>query len=170
MLQNFNIDNTFTPGKVYISAIDIGSRKLGFAWSPATPDCPVIPYNILTSNCGSCPTTTNYTNATCADVPSDGSMCLFVVQPVVCGDTNGTSSYSLTINLTQTFRGTHSKNGNLKVWLTIKYCVTFFLFCTVSLSFLIVGAACLAISVSVIIICYCLYVIKKRNITKPSSR
>jgi hypothetical protein len=49
------------------------------------PDCPAVHYNILTSNCGSCPTTTNHTNATCTDVPIDGSVCIFAIQTVICG-------------------------------------------------------------------------------------
>ena len=53
-------------------SIDLNSRYVSFAWSPVAPDCPAIHYNILaSSNCGSCPTTTNHTNATCTDVPTD---------------------------------------------------------------------------------------------------
>ena len=71
-----------------------------FSWNndPVTPDCPAVSYNILASNCGSCPTTTNHTNATCADVPINGSTCEFAVQTVVCGNTSG--NYSDLISVT----------------------------------------------------------------------
>ena len=65
------------------------NRKLLFNWSPAAPDCPTIYYNILASNCGSCPTTTNYTNVTCTDAPISSNACEFVVHTVVCGNITG---------------------------------------------------------------------------------
>ena len=97
--------------KVYISAIDIGSRQLGFNWSPIVPDCPAIHYNIIASNCGSCLTTTNHTTVTCTDVPTNGSNCTFVVQTVVCGYISGNATCSLIINSTEIYRGTHSNKG-----------------------------------------------------------
>ena len=68
-----------------------------FSWSPVTSDCLVLHYNILTSNCGSCPTTTTDTTVTCTDVPTNGSMCTFAVQTVVCGDIVGDSSDSVNV-------------------------------------------------------------------------
>ena len=44
----------------------------------------VISFDILASNCGSCPTTTNHTNATCTDIPTDGSICTFSVRSNIC--------------------------------------------------------------------------------------
>ena len=67
-------------------------RELTFNWSSVAPDCPTIHYNILASNCGSCPTTTNCTTATCTDIPIDGSVCTFAVQTVVCGNITGNRS------------------------------------------------------------------------------
>ena len=66
---------------------------LTFTWRLLAPGCPAINYNILASNCGSCPTTTNHTvTVTCADVPTDGSVCAFTVQIVVCGNIAGNTS------------------------------------------------------------------------------
>ena len=86
------------PDKIYISLVDIGSKMLTFIWSPVAPECPAIRYNIVASNCGSCPTTTNHTTVTCTDVPSD-STCNFTVQTVFCGNTTSTSSDSVQIAL-----------------------------------------------------------------------
>ena len=52
-------------------------------------------FNIQASNCGSCPTATRYTNVTCTDIPTDGSMCTFAVETVVCGNTTGNTRITL---------------------------------------------------------------------------
>ena len=80
----------------YISN-DCPAKELAFVWSPVAPDCPAIHYNILASNCGSCPTTTNHTNATCTDVPTNGSVCTFAVQTVACGNITGNESEPVSI-------------------------------------------------------------------------
>ena len=69
-----------------------------FSWSPVVPDCPAIHYNILASNCGSCPTTTNHTNVTCTDVPTNGGTCTFAVQTVACRNITGNASDPISIN------------------------------------------------------------------------
>ena len=71
---------------------DLGLRQITFTWSPVVPECPVIHYNILALNCGSCPTTTNHTTVTCTDVPTDGSVCTFSTKSVVCGSIIGNVS------------------------------------------------------------------------------
>ena len=67
-------------------------------------------YNILASNCGSCPTTTNHTNVTCTDIPTNGSTCTLAVQTVVCTEdtdcTTGIRSDSISIRLLNT-RSSH---------------------------------------------------------------
>ena len=67
-------------------------------------------YNILASNCGSCPTTTNHTNVTCTDIPTNGSTCTLAVQTVVCTEdtecTTGIESDSINIRLLNT-RSSH---------------------------------------------------------------
>ena len=60
-----------------------------FSWSSVVLDCPAMRFNILASNCGSCPTTTNHTTVTCTDVPTNHSTCTFAVQTVICGNISG---------------------------------------------------------------------------------
>ena len=68
------------------------SVTLTFTWRLLVPRCRDIHYIILASNCGGCPTTTKNTTVTCTDVPTDGSVCTFTVQTVVCGNIAGNSS------------------------------------------------------------------------------
>ena len=87
------------PDEIGISNADSLLRRLTFSWSPVAPDCPAIHYNILaSSNCGSCPTTTNHTNATCIDIPPDYSGCIFAVQTVVCGNITSNIINSIGVN------------------------------------------------------------------------
>ena len=85
------------PNNLHISIANFILKVFTFTWSPVGPDCPAIHYNILASNCGSCPTTTTHTNVTCTDVPINGSMCTFAVQSVVCGNIPGNSSDLITV-------------------------------------------------------------------------
>ena len=57
---------------------------IAFQWNTHPPNCHPT-YNILSSNCGLCPTTTNQTTVTCTDVPTDDGVCMLAVQTVVCG-------------------------------------------------------------------------------------
>ena len=77
----------FPPPKDFIATMDLSLREITFKWSksPVVLDCPSLHYNITTSNCGSCPTTTTNTTVTCTDVPTDGSVCTFSIESVVCG-------------------------------------------------------------------------------------
>ena len=92
------------------SAVSFDSRALTFDWSPVAPDCHTLHYNILSSNCGSCSTTTTNTTVTCTDVPTDGSMCTFAVQTVVCGNIVGNFSDSVNFTVTEDNRITR-QNG-----------------------------------------------------------
>ena len=87
-LQPRNINLTYT-----CSLSDIN-----FNWNTNFPGCSAIHYNILASNCGSCPTTTNHTNVTCTDRPTDGSVCAFVIQPVVCSKIIGEPSHQVLLS------------------------------------------------------------------------
>ena len=80
-----------------MSVANFSSRELVFKWSPVATVCRALHYNILSSNCGSCPTTTTNTTVTCTDVPTDGSVCTFAVQTVVCGNITGNVSDSVNI-------------------------------------------------------------------------
>ena len=73
-------------------------NQLTFNWSGSaiSLNCPDIHYNIVTVNCGNCPTTTNHTSVICTDVPTSG-VCTLSVLVVVCGSVVGNVSESLTI-------------------------------------------------------------------------
>ncbi len=72
---------------------------LTFDWSvSAASDCPDIQYNILASNCGSCPTTTNHTNVTCTNVPTKDT-CTFAIWRVVCGNVTEKTNNTVCIML-----------------------------------------------------------------------
>ena len=79
------------PNILGISNVDLSLRQLTFIWSPVAPECPVIDYNILASNCGSCSTSTNHTTVTCTDVPADNKECNLAIQTVICGNITGNS-------------------------------------------------------------------------------
>ena len=78
-----------TPSLIFT---DLNLRHITFSWTPVDPNCPTIHYDTIASNCGSCPTTTNHTNVTCTDIPTDGSTCVFAIRVVVCGNITGNVS------------------------------------------------------------------------------
>ena len=86
------LDPLPAPNNLHISTANFALKVFTFSWNPATSDCSAIHYNILASNCGSCPTITNHTNVTCTDVLTDGNTCRFAIQGVACGNINGTRS------------------------------------------------------------------------------
>ena len=101
------------PDAIFIALVNFGLKEITFTWNPVAPDCPAIHYNILASNCGSCPKTTNHTTVTCTDV-HNGSMCMLAVQTVVCGNITALGSLSkpLIFNMTRTLNEmTSSKEG-----------------------------------------------------------
>jgi hypothetical protein len=73
-----------SPDKVHINEVGFHPNQLTFQWNSVAPECSTVHYNILASNCGSCPTTTHHTNVTCTDVPINGGICTFAVSIVVC--------------------------------------------------------------------------------------
>ena len=84
----------YPPPNITNKECEVSSGKLlfcTFSWIPVAPDCPAIHYNIIVSNCGSCPTDTNHTTVTCygTDVQVDVDICIFAVQTVVCGNNAG---------------------------------------------------------------------------------
>ena len=65
----------------------ITSDKINFQWSPVNSICSNVKYNVLTSNCGTCPNTTASTTITCNNaIESDIIECRVYVQTVVCGN------------------------------------------------------------------------------------
>jgi hypothetical protein len=102
------------PEGISLTLVNFGPKEITFSWSSIAPDCPAIHYNILASNCGSCPTTTNHTNVTCTDLPTEDSICTLAVETVVCGNITGNLSKPLTLNITETItpnERTSSKKG-----------------------------------------------------------
>ena len=71
-------------------------RSVMFKWTKV--NFTIIYYTILSSNCGSCPTTTTNTTVTCTNVSTDGAStddtCNFTVIAVIsrygCGTASGT--------------------------------------------------------------------------------
>ena len=99
--------------RLYMSNVDFVPRQLTFNWSSVSPECPSnsIHYNILVSNCGSCPTTTNYTTVTCTDVPTDGSVCTFAIQIVICGNITGNMSVPIRVNTHVQYKNLTQNSG-----------------------------------------------------------
>ena len=101
------------PETLYMSNADFVSRKLTFSWPRSTEsDCvALLHYNIQASNCGSCPTTTNHTNVTCTEIPTNNSVCTFIIQTVVCGNITGQLSHPIRTILNPTSFGIHSSDS-----------------------------------------------------------
>ena len=90
------------PTVLFISKADILSRQITFNWNQVITSCSNLKsyYNILALNCGSCPTTTNHTNVTCTNVPTDGhNMCIFSIQTVTCESIVGNLSNNTMIQV-----------------------------------------------------------------------
>ena len=82
-----------------VKLVDVSLRQISFKWNSTVPVCPVLHYDILSSNCGICPTITTNTTVTCTDVPTDGSVCTFTVQTVICDPIYGTMSDTVQVKL-----------------------------------------------------------------------
>ena len=76
--------------------------RLSFSWSFSSHKCMSQSYDVLSSHCGHCPTTTTHTSLTCTNVPKDGGKCAFAVRSVFCG--NITGEWSEILNIT-VFKG-----------------------------------------------------------------
>lgn len=92
------------PDHIYVG--DITQTSLTFNWSrvqrnrsPQDNCCSETVYNIIASNCGSCPNSTTSTTATCRNVTTDGSVCSFAVQTTLCGNIFGQRSNEVTVLL-----------------------------------------------------------------------
>ena len=90
-----------SPNILFISKADFVSKQITFIWSHAVNMCPdlKIHYNILASNCGSCPTTTNHTTVVSANVPTNDCMCIFAVQTVICENISGNETEKISLYL-----------------------------------------------------------------------
>ena len=85
MVNKSNTAPTVSPLSPTTSMVVSSTEQLTFSWTRAFTDCSSVHYNILASNCGSCPTTINHTNVTCTDAPTNGGVCIFAIQTVICG-------------------------------------------------------------------------------------
>ena len=77
---------------------------LTFSWSPVQPNCYSIAYKITSENCGECPTLTHNTSVNCIIITNHTNaaldqMCTFSIQSVVCGNSTGNASTSVTAKL-----------------------------------------------------------------------
>ena len=66
-----------------VSYQQLHKYMITFKWNVHPLNCRPT-YNILASNCGSCPTTINHTTVTCTDVQTDDGVCMLAIQTVVC--------------------------------------------------------------------------------------
>ena len=76
-----------------------------FSWSQIPFECQSLCYNILASNCGTCPATTTLTSVTCTDTPTDDGVCMFAVQVVVCNVSVYMSKYDI-VSVNLSYHGT----------------------------------------------------------------
>ena len=88
------------PSNLHISTANFTAREITFTWNPIAPDCPAVYYNILSLNCGSCPTITNHTTVTCTEIPTSGSVCRFALQTVACRNIAGNISNVVSVTTT----------------------------------------------------------------------
>ena len=73
---------------------DAKPKQMIFTWNDSEiiqqthsfSDFNSIVYNIIVSNCGTCPNSTTSLSATCVYFIADGSVCSFALQAVVCGN------------------------------------------------------------------------------------
>ena len=87
-----------------IRLIDVKTNRLTFTWNDSVnlqqthtfSDTDSIVYNIIASNCGTCPNSTSSLSAiyTCVDFIADGRVCSFALQAVVCAMGNRFSPIS----------------------------------------------------------------------------
>ena len=95
-----SMQGAFPPLYVFISEEDFVLKQITFNWSQVLTHCSTSEarYVINATNCGSCPTNSSDTTATCTDIPTDGSKCSFAVQAVVCGYSDS-KYYSINVRL-----------------------------------------------------------------------
>ena len=66
-----------------------------FSWNEVVSGCDIVYYRIISSNCGGCSATNNiivHTTIFCTNVTTDGRVCSFAVQTIVCDDVSGNVS------------------------------------------------------------------------------
>ena len=82
------------PPRVYLRSVD--TMQLEFSWDSIPVNCPTVSYRIVSSTtCGSCPSATTHTTATCSNPIINDESCSFSVQSVICGSILGSVSEPL---------------------------------------------------------------------------
>ena len=70
-----------------VRVVDVQPGQITFNWTSLDTECDSLSYNIISYNCGRCPSTTSNTSVTCTNVVALGQVCTILVQTVVCGNT-----------------------------------------------------------------------------------
>ena len=69
---------------------NVSKNQLVFTWDPVNVTCPDVRYNIESTNCGVCPSSTSLTTVTCTDLEIiDRQTCVFGVSTVTCSNIDG---------------------------------------------------------------------------------
>ena len=85
------------PSKVRLSLLlAYPAGWLKFTWNAVTSCCTSTYYRVVATNCGICPVTTVHTTLFCTRAPTDGSVCTFAIQTVVCENVAGNISDTIT--------------------------------------------------------------------------
>lgn len=92
-----HVDPFQPPSDVHL--VDINSTHLTFHWSRVSTNCDAIQYGIMSSNCGHCPNVTTSTSITCSGLFTNGQLCTFIVQTVVCDSIAGNESKRVQVEL-----------------------------------------------------------------------
>ena len=98
ILQNIlyiNADPVPPPDRISASVSFDHPGGITFTWDEVDSSCDIVHYRVITSNCGVCSATnitTLYTRVLCTNLTTDGSICSFAVQTIVCNDVAGNVS------------------------------------------------------------------------------
>ena len=80
------------PPPIDVQLIDVQPGRIAFNWTSVDAQCDSLSYNIISFNCGTCPSTTSNTSILCSGVVASGQVCTLIVRAVVCGNTGNQSN------------------------------------------------------------------------------
>ena len=99
--KNYHVEPAPPPTEIHL--IDITQTYLLFHWNQiswaGSGSCSSLIYNIIASNCGTCPNSTTSLFATCTNMTINGEICSFAVETEVCGNIIGQRNNSITVYL-----------------------------------------------------------------------
>ena len=87
------------PPPTDIRLVDIHPGQITFNWTDVAALCQSLYYNIISYNCGRCPSVTSNTTVTCTDVVASGQVCTLSIQTAVCDDVFGNLSNPISVIL-----------------------------------------------------------------------